>query len=232
VDDSEIMNLDALESTHFWYRARKAELKAFFEASHGNGLKVLDLGSASGGNTALIQSLGHQVTSVEFSSIGVEIQKLKGIPVIQADARKLPFASESFDVVICLDVLEHIFEDYLAIAEIERVLKTRGQYLISVPEDMSLWSAHDVAVNHFRRYSGLELKQKIEESGLKLESLRSTLILLRPFILMARRFLAGSSLRRVNPIVNSFLYLICRIESRLNLQDKKGVTLWSSGFKP
>ncbi len=230
MDDSEIQQLDELESSHFWYRARKLQLSRWFSERETN-LQVLDLGSATGGNTQYISSMGHDVTSVEYSDVGVRIQKDKGIPVVQADARDLPFSESSFDIVICLDVLEHIIEDYLVASEICRVLKPGGRFLISVPEDPKLWSGHDIAVSHVRRYSKATLLTLIKTSGLRNQNIWSTLVILRPAIMIYRRQSKGSSLENMNPISNLLLFLICKAEVSLPKSRMKGVTLWIDGRK-
>lgn len=230
MDDSEIQQLDELESSHFWYRARKLQLSRWF-SGQGTNLRVLDLGSATGGNTQYISSMNHDVTSVEYSEIGVQIQKNKGIPVVQADARDLPFPESTFDIVICLDVLEHITEDYLAASEICRVLKPGGRFLISVPEDPKLWSEHDVAVNHVRRYSTPMLLDLVSNSGMRSQHIWSTLVFLRPAVMLYRRRSKGSSLEIVNSILNSLLFLICKAEISLPKSRVKGVTLWIDGHK-
>lgn len=230
MDDSEIKHLDALESSHFWYGARKLQLKRWFLGQEPR-LKVLDLGSATGGNTLYISSLGHEVTSVEYSQIGVLIQRNKGIPVIQADARNLPFSDSNFDIVVCLDVIEHIVEDGLVVSEIKRLLKPGGKFLISVPEDPKLWSAHDVAVSHVRRYTKQQLVNLVSESGLKIQNIWSTLILLRPAVRLIRRFSKGSNLKPLNFFTNFLLLQICKLEFFFPSNRTKGVTLWIDGFK-
>jgi SAM-dependent methyltransferase len=231
MDDIEIQQLDVLESTHFWYRARKMQLSIWFQGLKKSNLQVLDLGSATGGNTTHIASLGHIVTSAEFSDIGIQIQRSKGIQVVRADARKLPFEDESFDVVICLDVMEHIEEDFLVISEISRVLRSGGRFLISVPEDPKLWSSHDVSVNHVRRYTRNSLLNILEYTNLKVTNLWSTLFLLRPVVVVARKFNNGSSLKRINPLLNMIFFLICILEFKIPKFSRKGVTLWLDGKK-
>jgi SAM-dependent methyltransferase len=151
VDDSEIQQLEDLESSHFWYRARKLQLAQWF-ADQKLPLQVLDLASATGGNTLHISPVGHVVSSVEYFRIGVLIQQNKGIPVIQADPRDLPSSDSFFDIVVCLDFLDHIVEDGSVALEIHRGLKSGGIFLISAPEDPKLSSAHNVTVSHVRRY--------------------------------------------------------------------------------
>jgi SAM-dependent methyltransferase len=230
VDDGEIRQLDDLEKTHFWYQARKLQLSAWFSEQELN-LQILDLGSATGGNTQHISSLGYDVTSLEYSEVGVQIQKSKGIPVVQADARDLPFPESTFDVVFCLDVLEHIIEDALVVSEIRRVLRPGGKFLISVPEDPKLWSAHDVAVNHVRRYTKAGILEVLQSSGLRPQNIWSTLVLLRPAVKLARRSSRGSSLSQMPSIANFLLFQICRIEMSLPKSRMKGVTIWIDGHK-
>ena len=231
MDESELLQLDSLELTHFWYKARKFQLSKWFGSLSSTPLKVLDLGSATGGNTLLILSLGHLVSSLEFSEVGVRIQKSKGIAVNQGDARDIPYAESSFDVVICLDVLEHIQEDKLVMLEIYRVLRRNGVFLISVPEDPKLWSRHDEAVNHVRRYERNQLLDLVSSAGLVTTQVWSTLFILRPFIVFARKYSKGSNLKRINTVVNAFLYFVCRFEFLLPRYQNKGVTLWLEGKK-
>lgn len=151
MDSVEIQKLADLESAHWWYLLRSESVHKWAQ-SLPRGSSVLDVGSASGGNTLLLAKLGLNVTSLEMSDLGVEIQLKKGIDVVKGDATNLPFDSIKFDAILCLDVLEHIEDDIAALREMWRVTKPGGKFLFSVPEDPRLWSEHDEAVNHVRRY--------------------------------------------------------------------------------
>ena len=230
MDPVEILQLDKLEKTHWWYEARRHELKRWASGLSSDA-HILDLGSASGGNTIFLQTLGFSVTSLENSDVGIALQIQKGIKVIQGDARRLSFASETFDGVICLDVLEHILEDQLVVNEIFRVLKVGGAFLISVPADPKLWSDHDVAVSHVKRYVKGEIIDLLlsHSSNLKIWSSN---ILVKPAIYLVRKFKSGSSLGDIHPILNSILLALSKIEMKIIPREKfSGVTLWSSGKK-
>ena len=95
------------------------------------------------------------------------------------------------DLVTAFDVLEHIEEDYLATAEITRVLRPGGTALIAVPADMALWSAHDVAVDHVRRYTRETLRTVIAKGGLVIEDMWSWNVLLRPAVAAAPQVVHG-----------------------------------------
>lgn len=230
MDDSEIEMLDSLESYHWWYQTRKDYLESWSSGMAPRS-RILDVGSATGGNTVHLQNLGFEVVSLEFSNIGVDIQLAKGIKVVRSDAREIPFQEGSFDAIICLDVLEHILEDTQVIMEMRRVLKREGKFLISVPEDPKLWSSHDEAVNHFRRYSRGGLLTKVSDTGLNVTRVWSSIILLRPLIQVARFFTSGSNARHTNPVLNRALLIICRIEKWLHISSLPGVTLWVEGSK-
>lgn len=230
MDAHEIRTLDALESKHWWYIIRKQILKEW-ASQFSVGKNFLDLGSASGGNTQLLISMGFDVTSIEFSQVGVELQQKKGIQVIQGDARATGLPENEFDACICLDVLEHIQEDYLVVNEIFRILKPGGKFLISVPEDMSLWSMHDVAVSHIRRYNRKELNDLLISAGFSISDSRSVNVLIKSLIKFKRRFSKTSDLDSVPDLVNRILLLIAKLDWKVNRSSWSGVTIWISGIK-
>jgi len=231
MDPSEIELLDAMESSHWWYLNRKFELLSWVKMSPKD-CSVIDVGSASGGNAKLLIDLGYNVTSLEMSDIGVRLQREKNIPVVQGDATSLLFESSSFDVVICMDVLEHIPEDELALSEIFRILKSGGRFLFTVPEDPKLWSSHDVAVSHVRRYTKKEFSEKIENAGFILEKVYSTNVLIRPIVILVRKFRDGNSLAPTSKAQNYLMRCVSDLERIFQLRHLPGVTLWATGTKP
>jgi SAM-dependent methyltransferase len=70
-----------------------------------------------------------------------------------AEADALPFRSGSFDIVGSFDVLEHLEHDDVGLSEQRRIVRDEGTVLTAVPADQRLWSKHDEAVGHYRRYS-------------------------------------------------------------------------------
>ena len=114
--------------------------------------------------------------------------KARGISAIRADARDLPLKSAPpASLVTAFDILEHIDEDYLAAAEIARVLKPGGTALIAVPCDMALWSAHDDEVGHVRRYTRSGLVNVVQKAGLTVDEVWSWNVLLRPVVALRRK---------------------------------------------
>lgn len=76
---------------------------------------------------------------------------------IICDAAHLPLAQESFDTIICIEVLEHIVDDDLAVREMHRVLKRGGKALLTTPNGECLSPSLPRYHEHVRHYRGAEI---------------------------------------------------------------------------
>ena len=97
----------------------------------------------------------------------------KSLVLSAADGKHLPFGDESFDKVICSEVLEHIPDYPAVLKEIVRVLRTGGILAISVPRFFPEWvcwklsdAYHEVPGGHVRIFNAKDLKQRVEQLGL------------------------------------------------------------------
>ncbi len=81
------------------------------------------------------------------------------------DVCKDVWEGRSFDLILCLDVLEHLKDDINALANIRQMLEPGGMLVLHVPFSMKYWSAHDESVGHFRRYSADEIAAKLTGAG-------------------------------------------------------------------
>jgi SAM-dependent methyltransferase len=224
MEAAELRTLATVEDRHWWYKERRALLARELRRLPVRG-RALDIGAAGGGNTRVLRAYGWQALALEYAQSAAEIARERGIDVIRADARELPVGSGACGLVTALDVLEHIEEDFLAAAEIARVLGPGGVALIAVPCDMALWSAHDEAVGHVRRYSRAGLADVVEKSGLVIERMWSWNVLLRPVAAVRRRKSAGSDLGEVQPLLNATLTSIVVAERYLPVKSLPGVSL-------
>lgn len=225
MEATEIRKLVALEERHWWYRERRALLARQLRRVEAEPGAAIDIGAAGGGNTRVLKAHGWSPVAVEYGSEGAEVARERGMTTVRADARHLPFRSGSAGLVVAYDVLEHIEEDDFAAAEIARVLEPSGTALIAVPCDMRLWSAHDVAVGHVRRYTRNSLRSVIEKAGLHIEELWSWNVLLRPVVAFRRKKVSDSDLQPLNPVVNAGLTAIIATERYLPVKSWPGVSL-------
>jgi poly-beta-hydroxyalkanoate depolymerase len=112
------------------------------------------------------------------------------------------------------------------------VLKRNGRFILSVPEGKKLWSSHDVAVSHVKRYEKPEFAALAQRAGLKIDKIYSRNVFLKPFAIVIRKFRTGSDLGPVPWILNKFLLLIAIIEHKLGTRKICGMTIWLHGRKP
>jgi SAM-dependent methyltransferase len=226
----EVRKLTELEDRHWWYRERRHLLaKAVTGLTPGT---ALDVGAAGGGNTRVLKAHGWRPVALEYSSDGAEVCAGRDLAVIRADARFLPFPSAGLDLVVAFDILEHIEEDHLAAAEIRRVLRPGGTALIAVPADMRLWSAHDAAVGHVRRYDRAGLLAVMDKAGLAVDELWSWNVLLRPAAAWRRRRSTGSDLDDLNGALNLGLRAVIAAERYLPVRSLPGVSLMLRAHRP
>jgi SAM-dependent methyltransferase len=231
MESAEIWQLAAVEDRHWWYKERRAILGRELRRLAAPG-RALDIGAAAGGNTRVLQAHGWQALALDYSAAAVGIGRARGIDAMRADARDLPVRSDAFDLVTALDVIEHIDEDYLVTAEIARVLRPGGTALISVPCDMALWSAHDEACGHVRRYTRASLADVVQKAGLAIDRMWSWNVLMRPVVAWRRRSLTGSDLDDPARLVNGALTSIIVAERYLPTKSLPGVSLMLRARRP
>ena len=82
------------------------------------------------------------------------------------------FRRLELDTAVCLNVLEHIERDLLALHRLHEVLATGGKLILLVPAHQVLYSSLDRELGHYRRYSHRHLRQKLEAAGFQVLDLR------------------------------------------------------------
>ncbi len=179
-----------LEDSHWWFRARRRIVLAEVgRLPLPSGARVLDAGCGSGALLSDLSRLG-SVAAVDPNPPAVEHARGRGIgDVSLAGVEALPFGDGEFDLVTCLDVLEHVADDRAALRELARVTRPGGFLVATVPAYPVLWSPHDVAAGHVRRYRPRELTDTAASAGWELVCATSFNALLLPLV-AAHRLLA------------------------------------------
>ncbi len=212
-----------LEDSYWWFVGRHDLVLGFIHSIYKqrSDLKILDIGCGTGAMSEKMMSRG-MVVSADFSPLALSFGQRRSLKHLCAsDAMQLPFRDASFDLVVAMDTLEHLPDDSRALAEIYRVLKPGGRVIATVPAYHSLWSGHDVALMHFRRYVARELRDRFTEAKLNIVMLSYAMTLLLPIVWLYRRLFARksaspkASLVKVPPLVNNFLVCLLAVENRL-----------------
>jgi len=156
-----------LENSYWWHVARRelAVQLLKHEIDGQNSVRILDVGCGTGANVNAFSHLAPTV-GIDASIAALQFCRTRGLKTVSLSAvEELPFDSGTFDIVTALDVLEHTDDDLRSLREIHRVTKHRGLVLITVPAYGFLWSEHDEALKHRRRYTAHELRNKLTVSG-------------------------------------------------------------------
>lgn len=213
-----------LEEHHWWFLARRDIIYKLIKNYHRDS-EILEIGCSGGLLIRFLEGQGFKnIRGIDIDGKAIEICRQKGIAgVYVADAEKTGFKDEQFDIVIASDVLEHIRDEAKAIMEWHRILKPNGRLIIFVPAFKFLWSKHDEANHHYRRYSKIALIRTLGKNGFKVE--RSSywnfsLFLPVSLIRLSQRFFKGSKqsgdqLYGVNTFINKTLEYILRLENKL-----------------
>jgi SAM-dependent methyltransferase len=179
------------DSRHWWYLARRRVLAALIERRINLPpfADILEIGCGTGHNLAMLGQFGH-VDAIEVDAAARDIAaKRLGREVGSSPLPELiGVADGSYDMIAILDVLEHIEDDRAALVSMARRLKAGGTILIAVPAHPWLWSAHDVANHHYRRYTRKTLKAVIAAAGLKISYLSALNSFLFPLAVASRLF--------------------------------------------
>ena len=154
------------EDRHWWYRGRRTVLEGVIaEVGLPANARILDAGCGSGRFMVDLAKRG-TVTGVELSDTSVQLARQRAIgEVVAGSVLEMPFADDSFDLVVSLDVIEHLEDDLAALREFRRAVAPGGALLVTVPAYQWLWSGHDEINHHHRRYTRRSLQRVAEQAG-------------------------------------------------------------------
>lgn len=224
MNNEEIKTLNELEKYYWWHVGRSKILETFLEnMSLPKEAKILDVGCGTGETTRFLTNFG-EVWGVDISRKALEFCRRQGLENLrQGGACELPFDSRSFNLVAMLDVVEHVEDDSTALKEAYRVLAKGGWLLITVPALKYLWSDHDEALDHKRRYSKRELEVRIENAGFRIERLSYAITFLALPIIVYRslqKIFVQSSYPKTSYVIlpswlNTFFVFLLKIEAKL-----------------
>lgn len=180
-----------MQARHWWFVGRRRILSEIIaQLPLPPRAEILEIGCGTGGNLAMLAAFG-QVRAMEYDQRACAMaRELTGMEIATGGLPEpVPFPDGAFDLVCLLDVLEHIEDDRAALARAARLLKPDGRLLVTVPAYGWLWSGHDTAHHHVRRYTATSLRRCCQRAGLTVRRLGYCNTLLFPLIAAIR--LAG-----------------------------------------
>lgn len=229
------------EDTFWWFVGRRKIISAALsKLKFKNKPAILEIGSGTGGNLAMLSALGH-VSAIEINAWAVEFarndyspkpehlsypfagrnQVASSVDFIVADFMTYDFKSRKFDLVCAFDVLEHLADDDQALHRMLDLVADEGYLMITVPAYQWLWSQHDQKLHHFRRYHKSALLSKLSKLTVKLHFFSYFNFLLFPLALMSRFWgnlthqELSSQYDKNNIFLNNLLTKIFSLEEKL-----------------
>jgi len=183
---SELRKMRQFEDTYWWFVGRRHLVRSLIERFAPEEPRlILDAGCGTGGTLSHLRGLG-ELWGCDVAPEALEECRTRGFEnICRSPIETLDFPDERFDVVVSCDVIEHIEADAQAMGEMVRVLRPGGILVLTVPAHKWLWSGHDEALDHYRRYETKQLRGLLEDAGLQIELYSKAVAISMPAILGA-----------------------------------------------
>jgi SAM-dependent methyltransferase len=210
----------AYEDRHWWFKGRRCIINKVLDyLSLPSKAQILEMGCGTGGNLSLLSQYG-KVYGVELDNFARNYALKRHIaPILPGSLPyDIPFEDSFFDLIVLLDVLEHVEEDGLSVMQLYRKQKPGGYLLITVPAFPALWSAHDESHHHKRRYIFKTLGSILREANYNIVFHSYINTILFPIIALSRMIKGshgGDDLFMPPNFVNNLLYKIFSTERHL-----------------
>lgn len=177
-----------IDRDHWWFVGRRKILTALiarFRPKPGR-MRILEVGCGTGSNIAMLQQFG-VVDAIEPDDHARAFSEARtGIAIKSGYLPNVPLDDGVYDLIVLFDVLEHIPDDHGALTALRPKLAPGGRLMLAVPAMPSLWSAHDEAHHHQRRYTRATLDQVVRASGYRRVHLTAFNSLMLPAIIGMR----------------------------------------------
>lgn len=222
--DSYHATIYTIDRFHWWYRVRRTIVHSLIKTyvlPERHKPSILDVGCGTGVLLSELSQYGESY-GIDTSSSARMFCIDRGIKnVSEGNVLDIGFQQNTLDLVLALDIIEHVDDDSRALAEIYRVLKPGGIAILFVPAYMYLWGTTDVFSEHKRRYTRPMLCERTQKTGFELLHSSYFNTFLFPFIALWRlsnrvfKFQKQSDMEVNGTIMNKLFYWIFFLESKL-----------------
>ncbi len=221
MDPRHLDELAVLEETYWWHIAKRKLAASLLTRYFPTPGRLLEGGVGSAGNLQHFRELGYEVAGFDISDVAVERARSRGLTDVRVHdlTKPWPVGNGSLDVVVMLDVLEHLSNPVDVLRDVARTLRPGGGIVVTVPAIPWLFGDWDRALGHFRRYTSRLLRQQATEAGLNVMSLGHwnsftlpAAVIVRSWQRLAPRHNRAAEFPRVGPITNSLLLCCADME--------------------
>lgn len=187
MEKEDYLLMHSIENIYWYWLGKKDLINKIinkFVKKENKSLKILDVGCGTGSILKSLKSKG-ELYGIDISDFAIKMCSSMGnFKLKRMDAENLKFPKETFDLIILLDILEHVKNDKKVIDRCYGVLKKNGVVIITVPAHNYLWNFDDTRLTHQRRYSK---KMLIKVAGkLKVKKISYIHFFVYPLVLFAR----------------------------------------------
>ena len=199
MNKNHLNELKTLEEEYWWHVAKRRLLEDYLTERFQPPAKIVEAGVGAGGNLRHFKRMGYSVQGYELMPEAVEYAHSTGLDEVSLQDVSKPWSIEdgSVDIVVMMDVLEHLDHPETALGSARQALTDDGALILSVPACPSLMGPWDVALGHKRRYSLRSLRGELERAGFHEEHLAYWNLFTLPAALLVRGF------QRLNPTAHS-----------------------------
>jgi SAM-dependent methyltransferase len=179
-----------LEDRHWWFKARRRILFPLIDEFMQNypGELIVDVGCGTGGTVAALAGR-HLSLGIDSSELAIELAQ-NCYPSSSFRCGAMPdvirHVKEEAALFLLMDVLEHVDDDRGFVKDLLGCMRPGAAMLVTVPAGMALWSNHDVAAQHVRRYEKQEFEALFADLPLNFHLISYFNCRLYPLICMAR----------------------------------------------
>lgn len=224
MEKSEYFRMYTLESDFWWYKVLHNLVELTIRKNKKTGaISLFDAGCGTGRMMEILQKYG-SVSGIDYSADAIRFAEKRGLKNIQlGDLNEYNFENDSYDVIVCLDVLYHtgILNDLAVVEKFYHALKKDGILIINLPAFGYLKRSHDAVVHAKKRYRKNPFVNDLKNIGFSIVNSAYRMPHLYFIILITKLFRKNgktneseSDLKALSGWLNNLLYNFGKFENK------------------